>query len=793
MNKNKSNPICSAFFIVLSTILFFGFSLLQLSAVEFWVDSERGSDKNPGTRSSPLKSFEEAVLRVKSHPLRGKEPITVWFREGKYYLNNTIVIDSEVSGEKDAPIRFAAEMNKKVVISGGRRLQLKWSDYNNSGIVVADVPAGLQFDQLFFNGERQVLARYPNKNPKVRIFNGYSKDAISPEKVKQWQDPTGGYFHALHQFLWGSYHYRILGKNPDNNTLQLEGGWQDNRPTKPHPEYRFVEGIFEELDAPGEWYLDTKQSKLYFYPPRRLTESDVIEVPVLKHLIELRGSAEKPVKFVFIEGLTFEYTRRTFMETRETLLRSDWAIYRGGAVFLDGVEDCVIADCDFNQVGGNAIFVSGYARRVKIERCHIWGAGANAIAFVGKPEAVRSPLLNLTKENNYEDIDKEPGPRSNVYPADCLVNDCLIHHCGDIQKQIAGVQISMSQNITVRHCSIYGLPRAGINIGDGCWGGHIIEFCDVFDTVLETGDHGSFNSWGRDRFWKLRNAPAEKLPELALLDAVKPNIIRNSRWRCDHGWDIDLDDGSSNYQIYNNLLLRGGLKLREGFHRAVTNNICINNGLHLHVWFTNSHDFIARNILMAPHSPIGMPKGKWGNLIDFNLFATTESDRTKYSAYGCDLNSLVGDPMFIAPEQGDFRVKDGSPAKKLGFINFSMDKFGVQCERLKKLASMPQIPTLRINREASQVSQKEWQGAVLEIPTEGWYSAYGLSKETKALRIVDVRKDSVADKLGLKKGDILLKVGETPADSFSNLPREISLTAPVKVEVLRDGRILKLP
>jgi len=54
----------------------------------------------------------------------------------------------------------------------------------------------------------------------------------------------------------------------------------------------------------------------------------------------------------------------------------------------------------------------------------------------------------------------------------------------------------MAMRIKVRHCSIYDCPRAGINIGDGCWGGHIIEYCDVFDTVKESGDHGAFNSWG---------------------------------------------------------------------------------------------------------------------------------------------------------------------------------------------------------------------------------------------------------------------------------------------------------
>ena len=50
---------------------------------------------------------------------------------------------------------------------------------------------------------------------------------------------------------------------------------------------------------------------------------------------------------------------------------------------------------------------------------------------------------------------------------------------GRVEKQATGVEISMSRDITVRHCSIYEVPRAGINIGDGCWGGNVIEFCDV--------------------------------------------------------------------------------------------------------------------------------------------------------------------------------------------------------------------------------------------------------------------------------------------------------------------------
>lgn len=104
----------------------------------------------------------------------------------------------------------------------------------------------------------------------------------------------------------------------------------------------------------------------------------------------------------------------------------------------------------------------------------------------------------------------------------------------------------------------------------------------MFDTVKETGDHGSLNSWGRDRDWQLKDVDANTITagtnrEIQRLDAVKPVILRNNRRRCEHGWDIDLDDASTNCHIYNNLTLNGGIKLREGSDRTVENNAMVNN------------------------------------------------------------------------------------------------------------------------------------------------------------------------------------------------------------------------
>jgi hypothetical protein len=717
-----------------------------------------GNDGNPGTMLKPLATLQAA--RDAARPFAGREAVTIHVAPGIYYLPQTLVLTHEDSGSEQHPVAYRATTEGAAVLSGGSLLDLDWKPFRD-GIYQAATPAGLVLDQLFVDGVRQHMARYPNHDPAkpTDAYQGFSADAFSPKRAARWADPAGGYIHAMHSHRWGGYHYRITGKNPDGS-VTYEGGWQNNRQMGMHKQFRMVENIFEELDAPGEWFHDTKTGTLYFMPASGTDLAKAsIEAVRLRHLVEFSGTAENPVRHVSLQGFVFRHAARTFMDTREPLLRSDWTIYRGGAALLTGTEDVRLLDCRFDQVGGNAVFVNHYNRRVLIKGCHIHDAGGSGVCFVGDPAAVRNPLFEYSQTQNLAKIDRTPGPKTSNYPADSVVEDCLIHGIGRVERQPAGVQISMSARITVRDSSIYDCARAGINISEGTWGGHLIEGCDVFDTVLETHDHGSFNSWGRDRFWasnhRGRSEPeVKKDPKLPFLDAVETTVIRHSRWRCDHGWDVDLDDGSSNYDINHNLMLAGGLKLREGYRRHAWNNVIVNNGLHPHVWFDASDNRFFANIVMAAHAPIRQPEG-WGAGVDRNFF-TAEPDRASHLDTGADANSLSGDPGFINPATGDFRVKDGSPALKTGFKNFPMDRFGVKKPALKAIARTPVIPALQSSGSTQTAADSAtWLGATIRGIQGEEFSAFGTAKEDGGVHLVKVPADSPAARAGLAEGDLI--------------------------------------
>lgn len=738
------------------------------STSQYYVSME-GDDSNKGSQSAPFRTIKKAKSEIKEKKRELGNTFEIIIDKGTYYLKAPLKFGPEESGTAESPYIIRAKKEEKVVLSAGVPLDLSWKKYNKH-IWRASVKNLDSIPALYTDKERLIPARYPNDQKGKYPFGGYAKDALSPKRISNWSDPSGGYIHAMHKGRWGSKHYRITGKIGEDS-LQYKGGWQINRRGSMHPVQRYVDHIFEELDAPGEWFFDRDSKKLYYYPKSDENPQDMNFIAAnLEAIIQLHGSEDNPVENINLEGLEFAHTAPTFMKTKEPLMRSDWSIYRNGAVFLEGTKNCTIQNSTFHLLGGNAIFGSGYNEKDKIENNLIEDIGASGIAFVGLPKAVRSPSFRYDEFVPPEKMDTVSGPKTSDYPHNCIARNNLIRHIGIIEKQVAGIEIQMASTINIIHNTIYNVPRAGINIGDGAWGGHDISYNDVFKTVLETNDHGAFNSWGRDRYWRSNRKYMDSLVQVhrdwILLDAKETTFIHDNRFRADNGWDIDLDDGSSNYEIYNNLCLSGGIKLREGFYRKVYNNIVINNGFHPHVWFKNSKDIFRNNFVMAKHEPIGMDY--WGKRVDHNIF-TNKTALLASQRKGTDSNSVwIDEPSFKNPKKGNFSFCAGSPVLDEGFQNIDFSQVGVTSPRLKKLIDSPKIPKLSLTPEGRHKNTlSNWHKAEIKnIETLGEQSAAGLN-EPKGVLILDIKDGSPLEKAGFQKKDVIL---EYSGDEIADIP-----------------------
>jgi membrane-associated protease RseP (regulator of RpoE activity) len=182
-----------------------------------------------------------------------------------------------------------------------------------------------------------------------------------------------------------------------------------------------------------------------------------------------------------------------------------------------------------------------------------------------------------------------------------------------------------------------------------------------------------------------------------------------------------------------------------------------------------------------------MPKDKWGGTSDKNLFPADFALKEAQEK-GWDANSLSGDPMFIDPAKGDFRVREDSPALKLGFKNFPMDRFGVKKTSLKAIARTPEIPPMQAETKKRPPATGEWLGARLQELGSGGFSAYGIAEDAGGVAIIEVPKGSAADRAGLKSGDLLLQINDQRVEKVGQIRRlaEQFDTQPLTLKVVRD-------
>lgn len=728
---------------------------------------------------SAAAAFEYAEKCTENH-------IVISFSEGRHYFDRPIEISAGSRLSQKASIQIKGSCTGETLLSGTKKITPAWQPYDGA-ILVADIGPNLKIDALYVNDKRQIMARYPNEQIGV-VLGGYSQDAISAERVAKWKNPKGGYIRALHDREWGSNSYIIDGKT-ENNELLYHWVGDNNRGCEMHTVKRMVENIFEELDEEKEWYYDSASGNLYYWPdPDVDLASAEYEIVTTEEFFRLVGSEGKPIKNVCFENIHFVRTHRTlFTRPYERPLRGDWGMVRAGAIFMENTENITVKNSKFTDMGGNAIMMSAYNKENRVihnDFCHI---GATGVLMMGLLSAVRDPSMYDGNQHKTVISDFTPGPKTNEYPRDILIAGNYFYDIGTFEKQTAAVCMSISSKITVARNTVHHTSRAGINVHDGTFGGHIIENNDLFDCVTETADHGPINCWGRDRYWSVPQHDAmgyygkEKRP-FALLDAVETTIIRRNRVSANYAFGIDIDDGASNYDIYDNLCIGVGIKLRDGFDRRVHNNILVGSGFELHMTFATNNDLIYNNIVC---------NGKAYNMLCVNLGATTICTNNLYWNMGDavrgipedDYLSEIADPLFTDFDANIFSVQADSPALAKGFVNFPVS----DCDFGR--ADRPNPPAYHYIATNQDETYQFYDVVLSNISNEGIRSAAGLP-DLNGVYIVSRDVLGLFCKLGLPigVGDVIRQIKDVPVLNIEDFLREfdkIPLNVSTTIHIFR--------
>lgn len=533
--------------------------LLPSSSSTFFADASLGSDDNPGTAGRPFKSLARgvsacrsaapgcALLLTDTAPFVLTQPLVLDAADSGLVLaaapGASPVVTSAAPVAAWAPLRISAGENvwraaltpgaplpRALLVSGRRLPRARWPNavdwetdrvpvgYTNASSWAAprpappatparDAAAARPYDVFFPNftwatggvaadffepPEGYWVSPHPAGGDTFAVPSGlsFTPSRWSP-RVGKWNVSSGGgaVVKCFHGEYWGSWAFELAHIDADAGVAVFgKGGWQEARGWKTGGAL-YVENIAAELDAPSEWFADGDAGTVDLFwnassgtPP----PPGVVSLAALENLITIAGTADAPARDIVFAGLTFTGTQPTYLSTRFVAPSGgDWSFADAAAIKVTGAVGVRISASTFSGLGGNALLLRGWNRGVVIENSTFDRIGDSAIVSAG-----RATLADLSA------LDVPVGTR---------ITGSTFSNLGVDVKQSGGVYSALTANMTIDACVFFSLPRAAININDGAHGGHLITRNVFAQTVLETADHGSLNTW--DRYVRGRRFP----------------------------------------------------------------------------------------------------------------------------------------------------------------------------------------------------------------------------------------------------------------------------------------------
>lgn len=489
---------------------------------------------------------------------------SVHLRGGSYSLSTPFRLSAADSGSKSGPVvwknfkRETVELTGSVPVKGfspvgdpsilqrlapAARPHVLTADLKSQGITRFGeiVPRGGPPMELFFNGKRMKVARYPDDGwvriedvpqtgdsmyskglDREKRFNGvpagrhYGRIRYAGTRPSRWEAGDDIFMHGYWTFDWSDSYQRVQRIDTAKQEITLAPPHHWYGYTKNQRYYYF--NVLEELDSPGEWYLDRSRGLLYFWPPAKMnagsTRVSLLDAP----LMSVDSSA-----WIRIEGLRFRSSR-------------------GTGIAVAGGHHVEITGCDFRNLGREAVTIEG-ARLSGVSASEITDTGLGGILLRG-------------------------GDRKTLTPASLYATNNHIHRysrwlrTGQYAVFMDGVGLRMSNNL------IHDAPFEGVYIRGN---DNTVERNEFHHLMKETGDAGAIHT-GRDWTWRG--------------NVIRENYFHDLKGPGLHGvMAVYLDDWASGFWVYGNLFYRAGRATLIGGGRdnTVENNIYVECSPSVHV------------------------------------------------------------------------------------------------------------------------------------------------------------------------------------------------------------------
>lgn len=378
--------------------------------VDFYV-SPAGSNLNDGSIEKPFLTIAGARNYLRKNPQNA--PVNVILSGGEYLVTSVTAFSDADSGTVEFPVVYKVREGETAELSGAKKLKaddfapvtdkdildrmypgmegkvyqldlskyyIQKSLYDFGAAFDDEDEAGMEATPLGFylNGNKQSIARYPNvgyesfgdsvvKNGGERDGNGTKGGGIFKTLcAERWAQADDMFIEGFFRYTWHKEWAKVGTVDAADNTLSLKSWTMYGI----YPQGRWAAvNLLEEIDIPGEWFVDKDTATLYYYPPHKLTSADDFELSVLcNDIISINGASN--IRF---EGITLRnnaYLGEKSKNAKAYYNLNNQSLYADGITVGGGSSHVRISGCTFeNLVGRGVGIIDNSASYVTIDGC----------------------------------------------------------------------------------------------------------------------------------------------------------------------------------------------------------------------------------------------------------------------------------------------------------------------------------------------------------------------------------------------------------------------------------------